>query len=131
MWNAIDTIAAQLQPATSEPATAGHDAARRLSGQDGAMKVHLVDGTYELFRQNFGRLAKEPDAGPFAATVGVLRSTLQLLADGATHVARGQRPRHRELPQRPVAGLQDERRDAARAAGPDPDRRGRRSRRWA
>ena len=51
------------------------------------MKVHLVDGTYELFRQNFGRLAKETDPGPFAATVGVLRSTLQLLADGATHVA--------------------------------------------
>ena len=50
------------------------------------MKVHLVDGTYELFRQNFGRAAKEPDAGPYAATIGVLRSTLQLLADGATHV---------------------------------------------
>ncbi len=62
------------------------DRRRRLSGQDEAMKVHLVDGTYELFRQNFGRLAKETDPGPFAATVGVLRSTLQLFADGATHV---------------------------------------------
>ena len=51
------------------------------------MKVHLVDGTYELFRQNFGRAARDPDAGPYAATVGVLGSTLQLLADGATHVA--------------------------------------------
>ena len=51
------------------------------------MKVHLVDGTYELFRQNFGRAAREPDAGPYAATVGVLASTLMLLADGATHVA--------------------------------------------
>src|SRR5829696_8024432 len=50
------------------------------------MKVHLVDGTYELFRQNFGRAAREPDAGPYAATAGVLASTLQLLADGATHV---------------------------------------------
>jgi 5'-3' exonuclease len=50
------------------------------------VKVHLVDGTYELFRQNFGRAAREPDAGPFAATAGVLASTLQLLADGATHV---------------------------------------------
>ena len=28
---------------------------RRLSGQHAAMRVHLVDGTYELFRQNFGR----------------------------------------------------------------------------
>ena len=51
------------------------------------MKVHLVDGTYELFRQNFGRAAREPDAGPYAATAGVLMSTLQLLADGATHIA--------------------------------------------
>ena len=50
------------------------------------MIVHLVDGTYELFRQNFGRAAKEPDAGPFAATTGVLASTLMLLADGATHI---------------------------------------------
>ena len=51
------------------------------------MKVHLVDGTYELFRQHFGRAAREPDAGPYAATSGVLGSTLQLLAEGATHVA--------------------------------------------
>jgi 5'-3' exonuclease len=52
----------------------------------GPMKVHLVDGTNELFRQNFGYAAREPDAGPYAATAGVLMSTLQLLADGATHV---------------------------------------------
>ena len=51
------------------------------------MKVHLVDGTYELFRQHFGRAAREPDAGPYAATSGVLGSTLQLIAEGATHVA--------------------------------------------
>lgn len=51
------------------------------------MQVHLVDGTYELFRQQFGRAAREPDAGPYAATVGVLMSTLALFADGATHVA--------------------------------------------
>lgn len=51
------------------------------------MKVHLVDGTYELFRQNFGRAAREPNAGPYAATTGVLASTLMLLADGATHLA--------------------------------------------
>ncbi len=51
------------------------------------MQVHLVDGTYELFRQAFGRAAKADDASPYAATIGVLRSTLALLADGATHVA--------------------------------------------
>jgi 5'-3' exonuclease len=48
--------------------------------------VHLVDGTYELFRQNFGRAGRD-DPRPYAATIGVLASTLALLADGATHVA--------------------------------------------
>lgn len=50
------------------------------------MKVHLVDGTYELFRQHFGTVRRHAEPPPFAATIGVLGSTLQLLADGATHV---------------------------------------------
>jgi 5'-3' exonuclease len=50
------------------------------------MKVHLIDATYELFRQHFGRLAREPNAGPYAASIGVLTSTLELLAGGATHL---------------------------------------------
>jgi 5'-3' exonuclease len=50
------------------------------------MKVHLVDATYELFRQHFGRTARDPGAGPYAAAIGVLSSTLDLLAAGATHV---------------------------------------------
>ena len=54
------------------------------------MKVHLVDGTYELFRQHFGaanRRGDEPrEPGPYDATIGVLTSTLQLFEDGATHV---------------------------------------------
>ncbi len=50
------------------------------------MRVHLIDGTYELFRQHFGQAARHADAGPFAATVGVLASTLQLVSEGATHV---------------------------------------------
>lgn len=54
------------------------------------MKVHLIDGTYELFRQHFGAVAarKGSDTGPaaYAATIGVLSSTLALLGDGATHV---------------------------------------------
>src|SRR5688500_16594182 len=49
------------------------------------MRVHLVDGTYELFRQNFGRTGRD-DQRPHAATIGVLASTLGLLANGATHV---------------------------------------------
>jgi 5'-3' exonuclease len=50
------------------------------------MKVHLVDGTYELFRQHFGSASRHEDPGPYAATVGVLSSTLTLITDGATHV---------------------------------------------
>jgi 5'-3' exonuclease len=46
------------------------------------MIVHLVDGTYELFRQHFGR----PPAGPAPAVAAVVRWTLRLLQDGATHV---------------------------------------------
>ena len=46
------------------------------------MNVHLIDGTYELFRQFYGR----PDPGQYGATVGVLRSTLALFDNGATHV---------------------------------------------
>lgn len=52
---------------------------------ESALQVHLIDGTYELFRQHFGR-ASGGEVGRFSATVGVLTSTLQLLADGATHV---------------------------------------------
>lgn len=50
------------------------------------MKVHLVDGTYELFRQHFGNAARHENPPPFAAALGVLGSTLQLVADGATHL---------------------------------------------
>ena len=54
------------------------------------MKVHLVDGTYELFRQHFGSMRRSSDApreaGPLDATIGVLSSTLQLLEEGATHI---------------------------------------------
>jgi 5'-3' exonuclease len=49
------------------------------------VRVHLVDGTYELFRQHFGRMMRD-DPRPYAATIGVLRSTLALFDEGATHV---------------------------------------------
>ena len=51
------------------------------------MKVHLIDGTYELFRQHFGQVSRHGSAGPYDASVGVVASTLQLVANGATHVA--------------------------------------------
>jgi 5'-3' exonuclease len=50
------------------------------------MRVHLIDGTYELFRQHFGSAARHSDSHPMAAAAGVVASTLALVADGATHV---------------------------------------------
>jgi len=50
------------------------------------MRVHLVDGTYELFRQHFGQVSRHSDSHPFAAAAGVVSSTLALVADGATHI---------------------------------------------
>jgi 5'-3' exonuclease len=47
------------------------------------MHVHLVDGTYELFRFHYGPNNRDPRHG---ATIGVLSSMLDLVRDGATHV---------------------------------------------
>jgi 5'-3' exonuclease len=51
------------------------------------MVVHLIDGTYELFRQFYGqrRFNKGKDL-PFGAVNGVLHSVLQMVEKGATHV---------------------------------------------
>jgi 5'-3' exonuclease len=53
------------------------------------MKIHLVDGTYELFRNHFGAPSrKAPDGREVGATLGLLNSLLALLTkSGATHVA--------------------------------------------
>jgi 5'-3' exonuclease len=51
------------------------------------MKVHLVDGTYELFRHFFGAPShRNADGHEVAAVRGVVSSVLQLLGEGATHV---------------------------------------------
>jgi len=51
------------------------------------MKVHLLDGTYELFRHHFGVPASERDSGDdVAATRGVMWSVLALLEGGVTHL---------------------------------------------
>jgi 5'-3' exonuclease len=51
------------------------------------MKVHLVDGTYELFRHFFGAPPHRNKAGQEVAAVrGVLTSVFQMLTEGATHV---------------------------------------------
>ena len=50
------------------------------------MIVHLIDGTYELFRHFYGaRRAKKGDQ-PFAAIAGVLHMVAKMLEDGATHL---------------------------------------------
>src|ERR1700686_4317191 len=51
------------------------------------MIVHVVDGTYELFRPFYGarRFNKGKDK-PFGAVIGVLQTLLQMIEQGATHV---------------------------------------------
>jgi 5'-3' exonuclease len=51
------------------------------------MIVHLVDGTYELFRHFYGlrRFNKGADP-PLGAVIGVLQTVLQMIETGATHV---------------------------------------------
>jgi 5'-3' exonuclease len=49
--------------------------------------VHLIDGTYELFRHFYGlrRFNKGQDK-PFGAVIGVLNTLLQMIEEGATHL---------------------------------------------
>ena len=51
------------------------------------MEVHLVDGTYELFRHHFAVPSHKTSEGiEVAATRGVLGTLIRLLEDGATHI---------------------------------------------
>lgn len=50
------------------------------------MIIHLIDGTYELFRHFYGfRRSKLPDQ-PLGAVAGVLGTIMQMLDEGATHI---------------------------------------------
>jgi 5'-3' exonuclease len=56
------------------------------------VRLHLVDGTYELFRAHFSRRPPHqgPDGTPLKATVGLVSSLLSLLSDSTerpTHLA--------------------------------------------
>src|SRR5262245_45297971 len=66
-----------IEPTTPSPAHTG----------DAAVVVHLIDGTYELFRHFYGlrRFDKGKDR-PLAAVVGVLQSVLEFLERGELHV---------------------------------------------
>lgn len=51
------------------------------------MRLHLLDGTYELFRSYFGAPKRSaPGGGEVGAVAGVIASTLSLLQDGVTHI---------------------------------------------
>ncbi len=51
------------------------------------MIVHLIDGTYELFRHSYGqrRFNKGVDR-PYGAVVGVLQTVLHMVESGDTYV---------------------------------------------
>lgn len=63
----------------------GSPAVAEVGGLD--MQIHLVDGTYELFRHHFALPSRiNSDGLEVAATRGVVMSMLGLLEEGATHV---------------------------------------------
>lgn len=51
------------------------------------MIVHLIDGTYELFRHFYGlRRGTKGEDRPLGAVRGVLGTVLKMIEDGATHI---------------------------------------------
>jgi 5'-3' exonuclease len=51
------------------------------------MIVHVVDGTYELFRHFYGNRPRDKQGDrPFSAVAGVLGTVAQMLEGGATHI---------------------------------------------
>jgi 5'-3' exonuclease len=49
--------------------------------------VHLIDGTYELFRHFYGNRRRDPKGDrPFGAVAGVLGTVAQMLESEATHI---------------------------------------------
>src|SRR5437588_12883893 len=50
------------------------------------MRMHLVDGTYELFRHYYSPSATHPDLTESRAVRGVLGTVAGMLADGVTHI---------------------------------------------
>ncbi len=51
------------------------------------MVVHLIDGTYELFRHFYGFKRTKLPERPMSAVAGVLGTVVQMLEEGATHIA--------------------------------------------
>jgi hypothetical protein len=62
----------------------------RLQGRywEYVLNIHLIDGTYELFRHYFAvPSARDKDGREMGAVRGVLASLLGMMKEGATHVA--------------------------------------------
>src|SRR4051812_36220266 len=61
--------------------------ARRYSiVQRSSMIVHMLDGTYELFRHYYGLQRAKQHKHPFSAVAGLLRTVVQMIEEGATHL---------------------------------------------
>src|SRR5216110_1198004 len=50
------------------------------------MIIHLIDGTYELFRHFYGLRRFHKTDPPFGAVSGVLSTVAKMIEDGATHI---------------------------------------------
>src|SRR3989454_4868250 len=50
------------------------------------MIVHLIDGTYEIFRHFYGLRRFHKTDPPFGAVAGVLNTVAKMIEKGATHV---------------------------------------------
>ncbi|HET7265195.1 MAG TPA: 5'-3' exonuclease H3TH domain-containing protein [bacterium] len=68
-------------------AARGRAATPAGAGPGGGIIVHLLDGTYELFRHFYGlRRFTKGDDPPLGAAAGVLSTVLQMIETGATHL---------------------------------------------
>jgi 5'-3' exonuclease len=64
-----------------------HSSMTNNSAQTDHLVVHLIDGTYELFRHFYGlRRFNKGEDRPYGAVIGVLNTVLQMIETGATHI---------------------------------------------
>src|SRR5262249_41883365 len=74
------------RPETKDPRPTG-DPRPKTGDDDGVVTIHLIDGTYELFRHYYAvPRARDADGREVGAVRAVVGSFLGLLNRGATHV---------------------------------------------
>src|SRR4051812_7984487 len=64
----------------------GTRASTRTSPRAQDMIIHVIDGTYELFRHYYGLQRHSQKSPHFGAVVGVLGTVIKMLEEGATHI---------------------------------------------